>query len=313
MVTAVGTRIGWPDVPVSVRQGVERVLGSPVVQAVSQAGGFSPGTADRVLLADGRTAFVKAVGSALNQHSPGMHRREGLISGRLPNVAGLPRLIGSYDDGDWVALVFEEVAGRQPDTPWRVDDVQLVLATLGRLADQLTPSPLPDLPPPELRDDFLGWHRLITDPDPGLAPWATARLDRLAERAGGALAKLAGDTLVHWDVRSDNLLIGPDRTVTLVDWPWAFNGAPWIDRLQLLLNVRLYGGIDVAPWFHRLAADTAADPADLADVLAGLAGYFLDVARRPAPAGLPTIRAFQQAQGDVVLTWLAELELAGLG
>ena len=39
-------------------------------------------------------------------------------------------------------------------------------------------------------------------------------------------------------------------------------------------------------------------------VLAGLAGYFVDVARRPDPPGLPTVRAFQRAQGVVVLGWL---------
>ena len=39
-------------------------------------------------------------------------------------------------------------------------------------------------------------------------------------------------------------------------------------------------------------------------VLAGLAGYFCDVQRRPDPPGLPTVRAFQRAQGEVVLRWL---------
>jgi hypothetical protein len=34
------------------------------------------------------------------------------------------------------------------------------------------------------------------------------------------------------------------------------------------------------------------------------AGYFLDRARLPDPPGLPTVRRFQRAQGDVCVRWL---------
>jgi hypothetical protein len=40
--------------------------------------------------------------------------------------------------------------------------------------------------------------------------------------------------------------------------------------------------------------------------LAGLAGFFIDAARQPPPVGLPTLRAFQRAQGQAVLSWLRE-------
>jgi hypothetical protein len=39
-------------------------------------------------------------------------------------------------------------------------------------------------------------------------------------------------------------------------------------------------------------------------VLIGLAGFFLDSARRPPPQSIPTVRAFQRAQGDAVLAWV---------
>jgi hypothetical protein len=61
-------------------------------------------------------------------------------------------------------------------------------------------------------------------------------------------------------------------------------------------------------WGRRrlLAAHTAAevDPSDLTAVLAGLAGYYVDVARQPAPAGLPTVCAFQQEHARAVLAWV---------
>ena len=41
------SRISWADLPGSVRAALEDIVGGPVVSAVSQAGGYSPGTADR--------------------------------------------------------------------------------------------------------------------------------------------------------------------------------------------------------------------------------------------------------------------------
>ena len=76
MVDASGVRVAWADLPGHVRDVVADLLGSPVVAAVSQPGGFSPGSADRVRTADGRRAFVKAVAGAVNPHSPVLHRRE---------------------------------------------------------------------------------------------------------------------------------------------------------------------------------------------------------------------------------------------
>src|SRR5205085_10839136 len=107
MVDASGVRIGWAELPESVREAVTGILGAPVVEAVSQPGGFSPGTADRVVTAAGTRAFVKAVGTALNELSPSMHRAEARVTAVLPAGAPVPRLLGFHDDGEWVALVFE--------------------------------------------------------------------------------------------------------------------------------------------------------------------------------------------------------------
>jgi hypothetical protein len=116
MTQATGVRIGWADLPGKVRSAIEDLLGSPVVEAVSQPGGFSPGTADRVRTAAGTRAFVKAVSMAQNPGSVEFHRREAAVTARLPAEAAAPRLLGTYDDGEWVALVLEDVPGR-PRTP----------------------------------------------------------------------------------------------------------------------------------------------------------------------------------------------------
>jgi len=41
-------------------------------------------------------------------------------------------------------------------------------------------------------------------------------------------------------------------------------------------------------------------------VIASLTGYFLAQSHRPPPPGIPTLRAFQAAQGQISLEWLRE-------
>ncbi|GAB3158795.1 hypothetical protein GCM10027290_62600 [Micromonospora sonneratiae] len=308
MVDAFGVRIGWRDLPDQVRSAIEDIIGEPVVQAVSQPGGFSPGTADRVRTASGRRAFVKAVGRALNERSPQLHRTEVRVTAALPPEAPAARLLGSYDDGDWVALVLEDIDGRHPRTPWTADELSAVLAVLRELAGKLTPAPLTDLPTAAevLGWDFEGWHRIRLDPPDDLPERARERLDDLCALATRAVPALAGDTLAHIDVRADNLLVTADGRVKLVDWPWAALGPAWLDTLILLINVQLFGGHPTDRLLVEQTAYTGVDPADLTAVLAGFAGFFFDAARQPPPPGLPTVRAFQRAQAEAVLPWLLE-------
>jgi hypothetical protein len=305
---AAGRRITWDELPAPVRGGVEDILGAAVVEAVGQAGGFSPGSADRVRVADGRRAFVKAAGAAPNPRAPLIHRREIEVTGALPFLTPAPRLLGSYDDGDWVALVLEDVPGRAPATPWLPLEAGRVMAALAGMSAALTPAPsiAGDAPGGEIvAAGATAWQRIAADPPPGLDPWAAAHLDRLAGCAARAPAALVGDTLCHLDVRADNLLIGPDGRVTVVDWPWASPGPPWLDSLLLAVNVRLYGGgVDAEELLASSPVTAAADPADITAVLAGLAGSFTDLARQPAPPGLPTLRTFQQAHADALIPWV---------
>lgn len=305
MPTAGGARITWSDLPAHVQAAVQDILGGKVVSYASQAGGFSPGTADRVVTTTGRRAFVKAVSTAQNERTPDIHRREAAVAARLPATEHTPRLLGSYDDGEWVALILDDVDGRHPVTPWDPAELHAVLSSLRALTAALTPTPIEDLPraAETLALDFAGWARLAAE-DPGdLDPWAAARLDRLAGCAELGLRTLQqGDSLAHADLRADNLLVRSDGTVAFVDWPWACNGPAWLDALLLLVNVNVYGGHDMEVLVHRHLPDVPAET--ITAVLAGLAGYFLDAARKPVEPGLPTLRAFQRHQGDATLAWL---------
>lgn len=96
--TPPGTRICWSDLPGAVRAAAERIIdGGTVTEFRSQAGGFSPGTADRVLTSSGRRASVKAVNAGVNADSARLARQELHVTGALPAHAPVPRLLGGFD------------------------------------------------------------------------------------------------------------------------------------------------------------------------------------------------------------------------
>jgi Phosphotransferase enzyme family len=307
MVGVQGTRIGWSDVPAHVRDSIAGLLGAGIVDHAPQGGGFSPGAAERLLLSDGRRAFVKAANIALNEFTPGMYRREAEITASLPPQVPSTHLIACYDDGDWVALILADVDGRNPHVPWQKDELDAVIATLDQLAEELTPAPDIDVPTAResLELDAAGFRRLIEAGVSDLEPMVAAHLPELVQLADDSLVAITGKTLVHMDVRADNMLVRPDGTVVLVDWPHACIGAEWLDSLLLLVNVGVYGGHDIDALVTSTPVLARADPADLDAGLGLLASYFCHAWRQPPPPGLPTVRDWQNRQLEVVLPWLS--------
>jgi Phosphotransferase enzyme family len=275
-----------------------------VISTESQAGGFSPGTADRVRTESGRRAFVKAVSPDQNPDSPDLLRREADYLDALARSPRVPRPIGRYDDGHWIVLAMEEIDGGCPPVPWSAEHVDAAMGGLAALAVDLTPSPISGLRPVAegLASIFGGWQRLRDQPHPGLDQWVAGRLDELIELSAGTLRRLEGDTVVHCDIRADNLLVRPDGSVVVVDWPWALIGPDWLDRFLLLINIDLYGGHDPEDLIARYLPSV--DPSLITGCLAGMCAFFTDAGRQPGAPGLPTLRAFQQAQADSTTAWL---------
>jgi aminoglycoside phosphotransferase (APT) family kinase protein len=304
---AAGDRIGWAEVPSSVRDWVERTLGGHVLDAATQHNGFSPGAACRLLLRDGRRAFMKAVSGDVNEESARLHRTEAGIMRAMPPDIPVPSLLGSYDDGQWVALLLTDVSGRLPAQPWQRSELVQVIDALDRLHERLAPAPVGGAPKivDLYRDVFRGWRRMAggatAPPDDEMF---RTRLDQLAELEGEWPAAADGATLLHGDLRADNMLI-TEHGVILVDWPRAAVGAPWFDLVGFAPSAVMHGAGD-PEWLLAQSRHTVGVPADaVTSVVTAVAGYFTEQATRPAPPGLPTLRAFQAAQGDAARAWLA--------
>jgi aminoglycoside phosphotransferase (APT) family kinase protein len=319
---AQGTRVAWQNVPEPARTAIEDICGAAVIEARTQPGGFSPGVAARVRCADGARWFVKAASAELNPDAPRMHRQEARVlaaldpliaAGRLP----VPRLRGTVQHGAWFALVVDDVAGRQPVMPWRGHELDLVLAALDQLAGALTPAPATVLPAaPAIAEylgaDFSGWRTLARTPDDDrLDPWSRARLGDLAALEATWAAHAAGGTLLHADIRADNLLLTGDGAagdrVIVVDWPHACRGAAFVDLVCFAPSVAMQGGPEPAELLAMSPVGRNVSRESLAAVVCALAGYFTERSLQPPPPGLPTLRRFQAAQGEVARRWLATL------
>ena len=311
MTPAGSPRLPYPDLPAVLRADVEAALGSAVTTVTGCTGGFSPGTAAVLTCADGTQAFVKAVGTPLNPDTPELHRTEARVAAALPPDLPAPRLRWWTDrevDGDvWVALVFDAVAGKPPDLPWTPATAARIVPVLTDLARSGTPCPVAGLQavPDRLAEELAAWPALATQPPADLDPWERRHLDWLAAVPDRLTASggLSGETLLHLDLRADNLLVTPDGAVFVIDWPWAACGAAWVDTVLFALDPAVHGGVDP----ERLVGDSpvvaGADPADVTDLLLALTGTFAQAMRRPPPPGLPTVRDFQRRFHDAALAW----------
>jgi hypothetical protein len=306
---AAGVHLPWSGVPPGVRRWAEALGGGPPEQVVDLAGGFSPGAACRLVFPRGREIFVKAVGAELNPDSPSMHRREAVIAAALPDSPYWPRLISTYDDEDWVGLAFVAIDGGHPRHPWDSGELVSVLGSLERMHEALTPSPVDAVASSaEYRlSTFGGWRALASAPTvpTNLDPWSIRHLDQLAELEDGWPAACEGTTLIHGDLRSDNMLL-LDGGVVFVDWPHASVGCAALELVAWAPTVELEGGPEPEALLARYAPSHQFD-ADVVTVLvAAVAGFLTERSFRPDPPGLPTLRAFQAAQGDVARSWLRQ-------
>jgi aminoglycoside phosphotransferase (APT) family kinase protein len=293
-------RLEWAHLPPAVRSLVEQRCGSPVVEAESQGAGFTPGFASILTCADGSRHFVKAASTAAQRWIADSLREEARKLRELPATSPAPRLLWVFD-GDWVVLGLQYVEARAPHRPWRLEELDACLDALETVADVLTPVPT-GLTLDQFADELgswpLFWDHVRATRDLPHVDEATALAASFAEVVGG-------ETLVHTDVRDDNVLLTDDGRALFCDWNWPVVGADWLDSLIMLIGPR-GDGIDVEAVIagRRLLRDVPPEHVDR--VLAVVCGYFLKSADDPVPPTSPHMRDAQRWQGEVVWGWLCQ-------
>lgn len=295
---ATSRRLEWAFLPPQLRAYVERRCGSTVVEAISQTSGFTPGFASVLVCEDGSRHFVKAASVKAQRMFADSYREEGRKLAALPASVPAPRLLWMLDD-DWVVLGIEHVEATPPSRPWRQADLDATLDALEVVADELTPTPLElDTFSSEFASFLDGWAHVRSVHD-------VPHLDEAEALARRYTEVCAGDTLVHTDIRADNVLVDAAGAAWLVDWNWPVAGAPWLDSLFTLIGPRGDGlDVDAVIASRRLLRDVPAESVDI--VLALVIGYFLSACDQPVPPTSPHLREHQRWQGEVCWDWLAQ-------
>ena len=291
----------WPELPEPVRARVEERLGEPVLGWDTHDSGYSPGPALTLVTPTDRV-FVKAADVAAHPVAAMLHRREAEVASVLPADLPTPALRWVLDDDQWVVVGFDAVDGRPPNVPWVDEEVRAV----ARLVDVLAGVEAPELRPLDADGTFNGWEKLAGGASPELDsydPWAIRNLDRLARIEQTWTEAAAGTTLVHGDLRGDNVLLS-DGEALAIDWPYASRGAAFCDLVGWLPSLRLEGGPDPEEMLRSTAVGRSADQEAVTTYAVALAGFFVHESLLPELPEIPHLRAFQRAQGEVCLDWL---------
>jgi serine/threonine protein kinase len=303
---AAGERIEYAETPAAVRAWVERTLGSPVVDAATQRGGFSPGTASRLVTADGRRAFVKAVGVDINPDTPNLFRHEARVLSRLAPVPYRASLRSTYDDGTWVALLLDDVDGRHPDLHDEAD-IDAVRTSIAAQTRELTPDPL-RFDVPDMAATVARWHRsvvLALGEKPDLFPaWFVEHSDDLLARLESLRDRMPAESWVHLDIRDDNILVRADGVAVLLDWGMSRPGPAWVDHVLLAEHRVDLPAFDAdVRWIPELSPSTASGAQleiDVTDFVLAVGTSLAALADRPPP-GLAGISEFRRVEAARLL------------
>jgi aminoglycoside phosphotransferase (APT) family kinase protein len=295
-------RPSWDTLPAALRDGIAARLGGTAEHAQSQSGGFTPGLAVRLVLAGGGRVFVKALPAG--HPVAASYQHEARSAARLPPAVPAPALRWHAEIDGWTVLAYSDVQGRHPGFGSPAADLPAVLRAV--TAAQVPVTGLP--PSASHRAGWLhGWAALSADPPTGLNPWAAERLGNLADAETNWLPHADGPTLVHGDLRPDNILITSNGSAVLIDWAHATTGAPWLDLADIAAQLIIAGHhpADAEQIVATHPAWQAAPPAAISGYATALAGYWTRSAALPDPPGVPSLRPYQAHASASAIRWLA--------
>lgn len=266
---------------------IERLLGAKVESYRAVGGGYTPAT--RLLCETAKERFfVKAGATPLTSE---FLRREIRV---YDTVRGdfMPKVIAWEDHETAPILILEDLSAYHFPPPWDEGQIEQVLAQI-----DVMHSTKADIEAfAQIHSGWeSNWQTVAADPEPFLslgmvdARWLDEALPLLIEQE--AQCRSDGDSLCHWDIRSDNICIAESRVV-LVDW-----------NLACLSNPKL----DIGFWLPSLAYEAGIEPErilqDAPEVAAWVSGFFAARAGLPDIPDAPRVRLVQRQQLETALPW----------
>ncbi|MEU9607493.1 phosphotransferase [Streptomyces sp. NPDC048057] len=225
--------VGWEGLPAGLREQVEERTGR-VVEATAVGEGLGGSLAAVVRTERQGRLFLKGVRDDDGERAAALAYEQVVnraVAGVGPSVRHVVRGSG------WLVLAFIHVDGRHADFRPGTGDLAAVHSVVKRMARLKAP-------------------RGVVVP---------ALVERYAGRLGPRDARLlAGETLLHTDVRPRNVLIGhAGGHAYVVDWARAATGPAWVDPAQTAVALMTAGQPvdDALGWLATVPAWQRADPA----------------------------------------------------
>lgn len=283
------------------------ILKSPVISwTAANARGCTANERWVVCLKDGRSAFLKA---AVDENTAKWLRREHLL---YTHVSGdfMPQFLGWHED-ELPVLFIEDLSACHWPPPWTNAQTEAVQTALNDLAATPVSDALQSTLP-RMGDyhggkaGLPGWKEVAANPQPFLslqlcsAQWLGKALPVLM--AASSAAKLDGESLVHNDIRSDNLCFRDGRAI-FVDWNWTRIGNSLFD---------------VAAWLPSLHSEGGPRPEDVlphgtTEIASFMSGYWASQAGLAPFPNAPRVRPLQLQCLKSALPWaVRSLHLAPL-
>ncbi len=264
------------------------LTGRAVDRLLPVQGGYTDACRRIVRFRDGDTAFAKCATDRLTSEWLNSE-----ISVYRQLSGDFMAAVLAWDQEEPPLLVLEDLSGNPWPPPWTASRVDMVLDSLSIIHESQASVP-------EYHEIFThrGWHEVAAHPEAFLSirvaseSWLTACLPTLLEAHDRV--ETEGKSLVHLDVRSDNICFRADRAV-LIDWNNACSGNPDLDVAFWLPGLRHEGGPP--------PQDILADAGHLASYVTG---YFASRAGLPDLPHTPLVRRLQKAHLNAGLHWTVQ-------
>lgn len=225
-------RSTWDALPPAVRAAIEREAGSVAAAEIPSAGRNSDFSA--TLHTSAGPVFCKGIADAEGKRGQ-MHRHEADINPWLPSAVA-PHLRWRTEADGWLLLGFDQVPGHHADLSPGSPELSTVASAVNTLVRELECCPVEA---PRLAEQWArlsAWRRLAKDTEVQLDEWTLAHLDHLAEWEARAVEMVDGDSLVHTDLHSLNILVDSDQAL-VVDWAWSRKAAAAVDVAFLIARL----------------------------------------------------------------------------
>lgn len=266
---------------------IEILVGTKIISYRVVKGGYTP--AIRLLCQTDTTSFFAKAGSTpltskFLQREIKVYRQ---ISGPF-----MPALVAWEEHETEPFLIIEDLSDHRWPPPWDDRQIDLVLAQISTMHGtkvQLEPFA-------QIHGNLgLGWLKVAEDPEPFLSigiadeQWLSKALPFLI--SAEETCRVEGDSLTHWDLRSDNMCITKDQAV-FIDWNFACLANPKLDLGFWLPSLAFEGG----PLPDKILPD---EP----EIAAYISGIFAQFAGLPMIKDAPRVRIVQRQQLEIALPW----------